>query len=100
MNQKFNFLLLEKVLDGKIVEILELLLTNAADVNLQDGQGFTALHISVAQNYCDCTKLLIANGANVNAVNNAGQTPFELAKTSGSVNCAELIRNAGGITKN
>ena len=99
-NQKFNFLSPEKALEGQIMKILELLLTNAADVNIQDGQGFTALHISAVQNYRDCVQLLVTNGANVNAVNNAGQIPLALAEASGSVNCAELIRNTGGITKN
>ena len=77
----------EKALEANIKQILELLLTNAADVNVQDNQGFSALHISAEQNYCDCAQLLIANEANVNAVNKAGETPLSLAEANGSTNC-------------
>ena len=46
-----------------------------ADVNQQDGEGDSALHLAVHYNHMDCVKLLLQLGANVNLMNLKGNTP-------------------------
>ena len=74
-----------------MVEILELLVTNGADINKQDDRGYSALHICAWENYADCIPFLLSHGANVNAVTKSGQTPLALAEANENTESADLL---------
>jgi len=72
------------------LEIVELLITNGADVNLTNSHGDTALHLAllheniikkrfIYDNQFNTFKLLIDKGADVNIQNKDGNTPLHLA---------------------
>ena len=75
-----------------MVEILELLVTNGADINKQDDRGYSALHICAWENYPDCIPFLLNHGANVNAVTKSGETPLALAEANEHTESADLLR--------
>lgn len=78
----FNFLH-TVVFCSASLDVVELLLTHGANVNLKTScpLGNTALHFAVENNAVDCAQLLMAYGADCHAVNNQGLCPLELAET-------------------
>ena len=50
--------------------------TKAADVNMQDKRGWTALHIAAFMDAGDTASILLAHGANINAKDERGTTPL------------------------
>jgi ankyrin repeat protein len=59
------------------IEYIKLLVTNGADVNVEDIHGRTALIIAVSKNHTDAVKLLIEYKADVNKkVEDIGWTPL------------------------
>jgi ankyrin repeat protein len=69
---------------------------NHADVNANDKDGYTPLHIAAQQGRDDVVKLLLAGGADVNAKDDKGETPLQLAKSSDKTATVELLRQHGG----
>ena len=49
-------------------------------VNLQDKDGYTALHYAIRWNFLEMVNYLLANGADVGQRNNAGESSFDMAK--------------------
>jgi uncharacterized protein len=71
--------------------LIDLLLKNGADANIQDRNGFSALHFT-AQNFrIEAAEILLKGGAKVNPTDNFGATPLGRA-TSGSAGRGELIK--------
>ena len=64
-------------------------LLNAVDVNTQDAQGNTALHIAIRSRSYECIDKLLKKRCGVNTRNAAGESPFHLALSLG---WAELLR--------
>lgn len=62
------------------VNIMKLLIEYGADINIQDGQGNTSLHIAMQYINFNIAKYLIDNGADLNIINNEGKTPIDIAK--------------------
>ena len=54
-------------------------LKNNADVNIQDNNGYTPLHVCAVRDCLDISKLLIQSGCNINLPNVTGKTPLHLA---------------------
>ena len=59
-------------------EAAELLLKNRADINGNNRDGNTALHLAVFLGRAETAKLLLKNGADVNRKNDDGATPVDL----------------------
>lgn len=72
------------------MDMVELLLTNKANVNAEEYGGFTPLLNAVLGDHKDVAELLLANGADVNA-GNSGQTPLHLAARYGYKDMAVLL---------
>ncbi|RJE26040.1 Ankyrin repeat protein [Aspergillus sclerotialis] len=58
-------------------------LLNSVDINTQDTQGNTALHIAIRNRSYECIDKLLKRTCNVNTKNAAGETPFQLALSLG-----------------
>ena len=82
-------------------EIVELLISSGADVNVSGPfGGGTALHFSVNEGHKEIAELLIAKGANVNAKlvsgPKQGLTPLDAANETNQTEIADLLRKHGG----
>ena len=61
-------------------DVAKVLLDHNANMNVQDHQGNTPLHVSLKSNFsCDLSKLLIAYGADLGLHNCSGNTPLHVA---------------------
>lgn len=81
------------------VKVVEFLIEKDANVNIQDNEGKTSLHLAViipGQNTY-IAKVLLDKGAEINIQDNEGRTPLHLAvSTSGqSIQIAEMLLNKG-----
>ncbi len=82
--------LMHAVLQGKDTEVKQLI-ESGTDVNIQDHDGFSALHFA-AQNYqLASLKLLVEAGALIDASNKFGNTPLFIA-TFNSRGRGEIIQ--------
>ena len=55
-------------LDSGHVDVVKVLIQSGADVNAEDENKSTALHMTAFEGHVDVAKVLLQNGANVNAV--------------------------------
>jgi ankyrin repeat protein len=81
----------EAVLVDAAAEVVALLLKRASDVNWEDFDGNTALHLACSK-HCIAAELLVrCAGTNVNKVNTAGKTPLEIAMSVGNTGLVGLL---------
>ena len=82
-------------------------LESVTDVNAQDDDGWTPLHLPAGRGHKEIVELLIAAGADVNARDVDGSTPLDLAKLyegdspedkAARMETADLLRKHGGKT--
>ena len=73
---------------------MKLLLERDADVDLEDGDGNTALHLAAQQGHTDACRLLLGK-SDADAENEEGNTPVWLAFEAGKSECAEAILREG-----
>ena len=73
------------------MEMVELLLTNSAKVNLKDGGGSTPLHWAAQQGRASIAELLLAHKADANSKDDDGYTPLHWATKYEHKNIAELL---------
>ncbi len=78
-----------------LYEIGELLLKNGADVNVQNGNGNTALYFAAQWNWAGVAKLLIDNGAVISIQTNKGWTALCRAAYKGHLEICELLIDSG-----
>ncbi|MBI5686673.1 MAG: ankyrin repeat domain-containing protein [Verrucomicrobia bacterium] len=71
--------------------IAELLLARGANINVQDHQGSTPLHVAIIHGTKDMVKLLLANKADVNLKDIYGHTPLHNAVRVGDKDVVELL---------
>ena len=64
----------------EIIEILQLMVNNGADLDAKDNSGHTPLHLAVAYHTTtvDIVKYLLDEGAQFDALNNNYETPHDL----------------------
>lgn len=84
-------------------DIIKWLLENDANIDLQDKNGYTALHFSSQEGNIDSTKLLLSNDANPNIQDIHGNTPAWVAimNWKGGANFDTLdllIKNGADLT--
>jgi hypothetical protein len=86
------------------VEVVKYLVSQGADVNMKNGEGFTALHeVAMHSGNVGILQYLISQGADVNVKNfrrDSEQkfsevTPLHLASSHGHVNAAQVLVSAG-----
>ncbi|MET0857841.1 MAG: ankyrin repeat domain-containing protein [Telluria sp.] len=63
--------------------VLKLIDSNQVPINMQNGEGYTLLHIAADQNNLEMVELLLARGANPSIKSQTGSTAFNMA--SGTV---------------
>ena len=71
--------------DGGHEEVARTLVLFGADVNAQDGDGSTALHLAVQKGRCsnDFAKLLVKSGADIDKKDKSGRSPLYYAIRDG-----------------
>ena len=74
------------------VAIIKLLLKAGADVNIQNNDGLTALHMHIYDEITDISEILIEAGANVNLQDKEGNT---VLMTCQDLDIAKMIIKAG-----
>lgn len=79
--------------DDKVM--VELLLTNEADVNLKDGVGTTPLHLAAQEGHKAMAELLLAHGAEVDPKDEERRTPLHQAAQNGHTEMAALLLAKG-----
>ncbi len=77
--------------EAEKAQLVEILISGGADVNVVDRQGQTSLHYAAQRGYRRVAELLIANGAEVNASSNSGETPLYCATFWGYKDVVELL---------
>ena len=67
------------------------LLKYDADIDTEDREGNTALHVAAERSHAPTTEILLEAGADRKAVNDQGSTPCQLARVSGSFTGTPLL---------
>ncbi|KAI1899957.1 hypothetical protein AGOR_G00067270 [Albula goreensis] len=81
----------ERRMMGDIQELLR----GGEDVNLQDSQGATLLHIAAANGYLQAAELLLEGGARMDQRDGDGWQPLHAAACWGQMHVAELLVSHG-----
>jgi len=77
------------------LDVVGLLIDNAADVNAKDTSGRTALIIAAENGRKDMVELLVAKGADVNSRDNRGTTPLSAANGGRHSDIVQLLKQHG-----
>ncbi|GLT27956.1 hypothetical protein SLA2020_029190 [Shorea laevis] len=77
------------------VEIMEILLSKGADINLKNNGGRTALHYAASKGWLKIAELLISHSAKINAKDKVGCTPLHRAASTGNSELCELLIEEG-----
>jgi ankyrin repeat protein len=77
---------------GNLEELQKLIA--AGIVNMQDMDGWTALHYAAINGRIECLAELIKAGADINVKNNAGFTPLDKAKYNDNIECIKILEQA------
>ncbi|KAJ5654077.1 hypothetical protein N7490_001080 [Penicillium lividum] len=85
---------------AKFVDIVHLLVDAGVDINYQDEQGETALHVAARYGHDECARILLEGTdyqkANTELTENTyAWTPLFIASVDGSLNVAKLLVAAG-----
>jgi ankyrin repeat protein len=86
-------LLFDLVKAGDVIPVRELI-ESGADVNEQDGNGWTPLNFAAGKGNMEIVKLLLERGADVFKVGRDQRTPYLIALAAGHVETVKLLREA------
>jgi hypothetical protein len=78
--------------EEKRKRLVEAILKRDVDTNIQDDDGDTALHLSVADGYPEISSLLLAKGAQPNIRNNENKAPLQLTMDHFDEKTPDLIK--------
>ena len=78
------------------MDVIKCLLSiKGANVNLQDHDGYTALHYAVKRKNLDAVSCLVHNGADINLFTSSKQTPLMMACQSHDMDAINFLVNKG-----
>ena len=77
--------------------IVELLLTRAVDINVQDNVGDTALMLAAGSGQNEVIEMLIKAGADLQLRNKEELNAFQIANNSGHQETAEILREHSNL---
>jgi hypothetical protein len=66
-------------IETKVLEMLEILIDNGADINVRDPHGWAPIHKAAERGQKEIAKMLIGKGADVNLINRDGGSPLHFA---------------------
>ena len=78
---------------------LDLIASGAFDINQQNSEGYTLLHLAADQNNLEIAKALLERGADPNIKTNSGSTVADMAY-SGSALLSAVLRAGGSYARN
>ncbi|KAL4655764.1 protein phosphatase 1 regulatory inhibitor subunit 16B [Arapaima gigas] len=81
--------------ERRMLEDIQNLLRDRVDVNQQDSQGATLLHIAAANGYAQAAELLLESGARLDLRDTDGWQPLHAAACWGQMHVAELLVSHG-----
>lgn len=91
-NDKYPLHLATTMVDGQLaIRTVSKLLREGAIVDVEDGDGNTALHLAIEQERIEVVRVLIRNKADVNIPGNAGVTPHRAAMRLGPRGVGQVI---------
>lgn len=73
------------------LDILRVLHSNGADLNVQTQNGFTALYMAAQENHLQCVEYLIENGCNTRLTTVDGFTPLDVAIQQGHKQVSQYL---------
>lgn len=73
------------------LEVVKILMSNGADVNIKDSENNTALHHAAARGHNQTVSYLLDNGARMDVKGSLGMTPLEIALNNGHKNTALIF---------
>ena len=89
-------LFIKNVARYRKVEMVDSLLKAEANVNAENENGDTPLHLATRNGTVEMVDSLLKAGADVNAENENGYTPFDIADSKGFEKIKDLLREKGG----
>jgi len=75
------------------LEIIELLISHGADINVKQQRGVSPLHSAAHNGNLAIVKLLIENGADKESIMDSGQTPKDMAREENHVEIVDFLLN-------
>jgi hypothetical protein len=88
-------LMTREEVESKILEMLDVLIDNGADINAQDPMGNTPLNYAASSGHIRIVEMLIAGGADVNLAGRFGDRPLHNAVHSGNPHMVRMIIEKG-----
>ena len=81
--------------DGHTDTVRYLLCLPEVDLNHQDSDNYTALHVAVNEKHGDVVQVLIGAGADIETRNDKGGSPLHTASISGELTTVKMLVEAG-----
>lgn len=82
---------------GKREDLVEILVSQGADVNAVQEGGWTPLHEAADRGHLELVQILIEHGAFINPRKDDGETPRAIAARKGHKDVADYLRHLGGV---
>lgn len=83
------------VINEDDLDILKVLITAGADLNIQNEEGWTPLHIAALHNNTEIVSMLVTAGAHLNVQNESGLTPLIVAASNNNKEVVQILIFAG-----
>ncbi len=81
--------------EDKVLQVIEVLLDNGANINAIDGWGDAPIHLAVSGDRARVVEMLLHRGADVNMKNGHGDTPLIVAVEANDIEMTTLLMQNG-----